>query len=175
MKQFNEQPFNRIQLRTILYLSEAENFNHFSFLKRDEDENCHFIGKFFDSSIRQYVRMDSLIFAEPCFIRKNILLNCLYSNFKTEEFSSTIETPNFSDVLRATYHNLMPVNSLIERRHTLTLLYHVLSVHSEFCTDLDWYYLERILVHQYNLTKNRSEHINQLLARYGIKNGPFFS
>ena len=121
------------------------------------------------------VRMDSLIFAEPCFIRKNILLNCLYSNFKTEEFSTTSTTPNFSDVLRATYHSLTPVTSDQERRHSLTLLYHVLSVHSDDCTDLDWYYIERILVHQINLTKSKTEQVNHLLLRYGVDHGRFIS
>ena len=98
-------------------------------------------------------------------------MNCLFSNFKTEEFSNTITTPNFSDVLRATYHSLLPVNLDKERRHTLALVYHVLTVHSETCTDLDWYYLERILVHQINFTKSFPEQINQLLQRYGANNG----
>ena len=111
----------------------------------------------------QQVRMDSLIFEEPLFIRRNILLNFLFSKFKTEEFSENSSTVNFPDVLRAIYHNLMPVNISEDRKHALTFIYNVLMTKSEECEDIDWMYIERTLIHFVNLENPNT--VDFLLSR----------
>ena len=108
--------------------------------------------------------MDSLIFEEPLFIRRNILLNFLFSKFKTEEFSETTSTDGHTDVLRATYHNLMPLKVSRDRKYALTLVYNVLTTKSEICEDIDWMYIERIIIHFVNQEHPQSQ-VHFLLSR----------
>ena len=131
------------------------------------DKNCLF-GYFLSFT---NVRMDSLIFSEPLFIRRNILLNCLYSNFKPEEFSSTTSINNFTDVLRATYHNLSPLNIGKDKIHAITLAFNILSHNSDNCTDIDWMYIERIIIHFVNINRTASNRIYSLLSRRALTDG----
>ena len=111
------------------------------------------------------VRMDSHIFSDPLFIRRNTLLNYLYSKFPTSDFSGTVSISNHTDLLRAIYHDLSLTKSRTERRHALSSVFNVLTDKHEDCKDIDWMYLERILIHFVNLEKPVPQHDLYLLNR----------
>ena len=112
-----------------------------------------------------YVRMISYIFKDPYFIRKNTIVNLLYSNFKPEDFTQSNLPSNYSDLLWASYHNLTWEDISAERRYTLSLIFNVISEKSHECSDLDWFYIERCTLHFVNFTKPVSNHIHSILER----------
>ena len=120
---------------------------------------------FSSSSVIFYVRMSDNIFSDPYFIRKNVLINLLYSNFPPSDFNHSSLPQNFSDTLRASYHSL-PWNNITEdRRFVLALIFNVLSFKSFECSDIDWFYLERCLVHFINLNHSIPNQLHSVLKR----------
>ena len=107
--------------------------------------------------------MNSRIFSDPVFIRRNTLINRIYSSFPTTDFQAH-PIVTFSDNLRAIYHNLTHVNDGIERKHNLSMIYSALIYKSEIMTDMDWYYIERILIHYMNF--NARLRVNFILNRH---------
>ena len=108
--------------------------------------------------------MDTQIFTEPVFIRKNILVNFLHSNFATEELQ-LIPVFTFSSDLRETYHSLSLENEQAERQKSLALIYSILIHHFHILGDIDWFYLERIAIHYANFSRPISSRYLQLLNR----------
>ena len=104
------------------------------------------------------------IFSDPVFIRKNSLLNFLYSHFPSKELLH-IQVPSFSDQLRVCYHNLSLENDQKERTDALKLVYSTLISHYESLNDLDWYYCERITIHFANFLFSIPNQINSILKR----------
>lgn len=117
--------------------------------------------------------MATSIFSDPPFIRRNILLNNLHSNFKTEDFSEKPSISNHSDLLRATYHSLAPLKVLADKKYALSLIYLVLTTVGDACNDIDWMYLERILIHFINLQKSADDRLLSLLTRNANINGNY--
>ena len=93
--------------------------------------------------------MNSRIFQDPTFIRRNVLINFLYSSFSTADFQQK-PFVTFSDRLRVAYHNLTLENDPDERKAILSLIYSVLFYKMEHMTDMDWHYSERIMIHYAN-------------------------
>ena len=109
--------------------------------------------------------MNQLIFQDPFFVRKNSLVNLLYSNFPVHEFTDQINTNNFSDVLRANYHSLSLENLPKDRRYILSFSHQVLQFNFSECSELDWFYLERCILHYINLQRPFSQQITHILER----------
>ena len=109
--------------------------------------------------------MSGLIFSDPYFIRKNTLINLLYSYFPPSDFNHATLPQNYPDILRATYHNLSWENLLCDRKYTLGLAFQVLSIKSFECSDIDWFYLERCILHFVNFKRPVPQHIPSVLNR----------
>ena len=112
-----------------------------------------------------HVRMSDNIFSDPYFIRRNTLVNLLYSNFPTSDFNHSALPPNFTDTLRASYHSLSWTNITEDRRFVLALVYNVLTFKSYECSDIDWFYLERCLVHYINFNHSIPNQLHSVLKR----------
>ena len=104
------------------------------------------------------------IFADPIFIRKNILINFIYSNFTSDEFR-LVPIIAFSDNLRAIYHNLSLENDSKTRLDSLTLAFSTLSLYENYMSELDWFYVERIIIHFVNFNRPVASRITFLLNR----------
>ena len=109
--------------------------------------------------------MNQLIFQDPFFVRKNSLLNLLYSNFPVNDFTDNLNISNFSDVLRANYHSLSFENLPKDRRYILSFSYKVLQCNFSECSELDWFYLERCILHYINLQRPVPQQITHILER----------
>ena len=105
------------------------------------------------------------IFADPLFIRRNTLLNQLYSHFKTTDFRFVEPSPNYQDVLRAIYHNLNFQPSVEESTYDLTTVYSIITGEQELTSDICWFYIERIIIHHINLRRPVQDRIISLLNR----------
>ena len=128
-----------------------------------KSQNCNF--KENQNFLHLMYVFPGLIFKDPYFIRKNIIINLLYSNFNPADFTQTTLPSNYSDVLRASYHNLTWNDIPSERKQTLSLVFNVLKEKSHECTDLDWFYLERCTLHFVNFTKPIPNQIHFILER----------
>ena len=106
------------------------------------------------------------IFSDPVFIRRNILLNFLHSNFPTEDFQQKSQIYPSPDHLRASYHNLNLVNNQTQRSEAVSLVLNTLSTQSETLSELDWFYCERILIHFANFKRPVPDRIVSLLNRH---------
>ena len=104
------------------------------------------------------------IFHDPIFIRKNTLLNFLHSHFPAEELQS-FQITSYSDLLRASYHDLPLENDKKIRLEALSLTYSTLIQHFNHLSELDWFYIERIVLHFANLSKPVASHTAFLLKR----------
>ena len=104
------------------------------------------------------------IFTDPVFIRRNVLLNFLHSNFPSDELK-IIPTNCFKDLLRANYHSLSPINDRDDRTSNVSLIFSILTQHSDNLNEIDWYYAERITLHFANFSKPFSSQVAFLLNR----------
>ena len=105
------------------------------------------------------------IFADPIFIRRNVLINFLHSRFPSKDLN-LIPVLSFSDLLRANYHSLTLESDPNTRSDNISLIYSLLTHSSSRLSELDWYYCERIILHFANQSKAVPQHIPFLLKRY---------
>ena len=109
--------------------------------------------------------MQSRIFVDPTFIRKNTLLNFLHSHFPSEELQSKVIT-NTTDPLRAYYHNLSLENIKTDRIEALSFVYSCLQFKFAELSDLDWFYCERISIHFANFSRTVGDRILSVFNRH---------